>query len=188
VGHQGGAHPSLVARVGAPSARLPGADHVAHPAVGPAGHHLLSAEQTRAPSLGRGRGHDLAAHPGGAVHAPALHHGARAAAPDADRGQTDRSDPGRQPLNSDRHFHGGDVWLDPAGQTRPPPVGPRLPGEPPSALARPLAARHIGRAALPSATFPHTLPAVRQVRRRVSPALRRTASGIARQSQLILPP
>jgi hypothetical protein len=37
-------------------------------------------------------------------------------------------------------------------------VGRRPPEEPLSALAPPLAARHIGRAVLPSATFPHTLP------------------------------
>ena len=79
------------------------------------------------------------------------------------RGRTDHSGPGRQPRDNDLRSHGEGVWLGHEGRIRPPPAGPRPPEEPLSAPARPLAARHTGRAALPSATFPHVLPAVRQI-------------------------
>ena len=74
-----------------------------------------------------------------------------------------------------------------AGRTRPRPAGPRPPEEPPSAPARPLAARHTGRAALPSATFPHALPAVRQIPGplQLSAASGSTTTGAARHSRLL---
>jgi hypothetical protein len=55
------------------------------------------------------------------------------------------------------------VWLDRGARTRPQLAGSHPLEEPLSALAPPLAARHTDRAALPSATFPHTLPAVCQI-------------------------
>lgn len=181
-------HPSQAGLALVPSARLPGAVR-GDPAAGPSAHQALSVARTRVRAhRGLGHGRALAAHLAYVVRGLALHRGVRGAALDADRGRIDRSDPDHQLQDTDRRSRGGDVWLDPSAQTRPPPVGPRLPGGPPSAPARPLAARHIGRAALPSATFPHTLPAVRQVCGPISPALRRTASGNARQSLVILPP
>jgi hypothetical protein len=83
--------------------------------------------------------------------------------PCGDRDRTGHSDPGHRPRDNDLHFRGESAWLARAGRIQPRPAGFHPPGAPLSAQARPPAARRTGRAALPSATFPHVLPAVRQI-------------------------
>jgi hypothetical protein len=136
-------------------------------------------------------GHDPARghHPGScrddaANRGLALHRDVRGVEHDAGLDRTDRSDPDRQLQDIDRHFRGGGEWLDRGVRTRPRLAGPHPLEEPPSAPARPLAARHTGRAALPSATFPHHLPAVRQISRPFSSA---PATGATKHRRSVSP-
>jgi hypothetical protein len=128
--------------------------------------------RTRPVGHGLGRAHrqglrhqDWCRPVGDGHHGQALHRGARAGArPCGDRVRTVRSDPGRRPRDIDlRSRDESGLLLGHGARTQPPPAGLHPPGGPPSAQARPLAARHTGRAALPSATFPLVLPAVRQI-------------------------
>ena len=151
------------------------------------------APETRARTRLVGRDLDRAPHPGyslvDAVHrARALRRDARDVADAADPDRTDRSDRGHQLRDIDRHFRGGGGWLDRGVRIRPQLAGPHPPEEPPSAPARPLAARRTGRAALPSATFPHHLPAVRQISwpLQLSTSHRRNHIGAARHLRIYL--
>jgi len=125
--------------------------------------HLVGRD--RVPALHRRPAHPDRHHPVvGVRRVQALHRDARGAGrPCDDRGRTARSDPGRLLRDSDLHSRAESVWLVRAGPIRQQPAGPHLPEGPPSAPARPPATRHTGRAALPSATLPHVLPAVRQI-------------------------
>ena len=128
------------------------------PAVRPAARPPL-APRTRAPSrAGHARGHaDLDRQADGVLGRP-LHRGVRGGVVFGDRARTGRCLPVRQLPDIDRRSRGGRVWRGPWGRIRPPPAEPPPPEEPPSARARPLVTRRTGRAALPSAIFPHTLP------------------------------
>jgi len=99
----------------------------------------------------------------GGVRDRSLHRGAHGEARADGRGQTDRSHRDRQPRDTDRHSRGAGVRRDRAEPIRPPRVGLPPPEGPPLARARPPAARHTGRATLPSAIYPHTLPVARKV-------------------------
>jgi hypothetical protein len=125
---------------------------------------LARSERSRAPSRARGRVRAVRRHRwGDGVHDRARRRGVRVEALGGGHGQTVRWDRDRQLPGIDRPTHGEGGWRDPGGLTRPPRAGLRLPEEPPSAQVPPLAARRTGRAALPSATFPHTLPADVQI-------------------------
>jgi hypothetical protein len=126
---------------------------------------LQTPVRTRRVDHGHGRAHPLGHQcRGGAARDQAHRRGVPGAGhPYADRDQTDRSGQGHRFRDTDRRFHVEGVWLVRGAPIRPPPAGFRPPGAPPSAPARPLAARRTGRAELPLATFPHTLPAVRQI-------------------------
>ena len=133
---------------------------------------VRSAQQTRA----RIRRVDLDLGPGhrrhplvGDARVPTLRHGARGAGRGDDH---DRSRPGRQSRDIGQRFRGEGAWRGRVAPTRRPPAAFPLLEAPPSAPARPLAARRTGRAALPSATFPHTLPANRQNLRPLQYSLR----------------
>jgi hypothetical protein len=129
-------------------------------------HRRLLALRTRAQT--RVRGHALAGHrhlhwPADAVRGRVHRLDARDAAhPAVGRGRS-HSNPDRRIRDNDQLSRGGGVWRDPWARTPLQRVEPRPPGAPLSAQARPPAARHTGRAALPSATFPHTLPADAQI-------------------------
>ena len=132
-------------------------------AVQPTDHRVL-VQRTRARI--RAHGHDHADRPsrGGVAHGRAPHRDARGGGHRDVGHDRNRSGPGRQLRDTDRRILDGDVWHDRGARTPPPPTGLRPPGVPQLARARPPAARHTGRAALPSATFPHSLPADCQIR------------------------
>jgi hypothetical protein len=150
--------------------------------------HLVGRDRVRA--LHRQPAHPDRHHPVvGVRRVQARHRDARGAGrPCDDRGRTARSDPGRLLRDSDLHSRAESVWLVRAGLIRQQPAGPHLPEGPPSAPARPPATRHTGRAALPSATLPHVLPAVRQILGplQLSAASGSTTTGAARHSRLFV--
>ena len=98
----------------------------------------------------------------GAARVQPPRRGARGVVVGGGRVRTGHCPPARQLPDIDRRSRGGDVRRGPWGRIRPPPVASPPPEAPRLALARPPAARHTGRAALPSAIFPHALPAVAQ--------------------------
>ena len=162
VAHPDAARPSLDA-AGAAPVDLLDADHADH----------LQAARRPARSLVRrtlararpGHDHDRVdpAHRGDAVHVQPLRRDARGGVVGAGRDRTGRWGPDRQLRDIDPRSRGGAARRGLWGPTRPPPAELPLRGEPRWAPARPPAARHTGRAALPLATFPHKLPAVRQI-------------------------
>jgi hypothetical protein len=144
---------------------------------------------------GRARHHCRLVHPDprnpvdGARRVQAPHPDALGAAlPCDDRDRTVRSDPDRPLRDSDLHSRAVSVWLVRVERTQQQPAGPRPLGGLPSAPARPPATRHTGRAALPSATLPHVLPAVRQILGplQLSAASGSTTTGAARHSRLFV--
>jgi hypothetical protein len=168
------------------------ASALAAPSDDPFADHLPPAPQIRA----RTRVRDLGHHGGqcrrtvDAAHDQVPHHDVRGAVRlVADPGRT-RSGPDRQLRGSDRQFRGGDVWRGHEARIPRRRVAPRLLEVPPSARARPPAARHTGRAALPSATFPHSLPGDPQIPGPSGSAqhIGGIGTGIARLTNVINPP
>ena len=153
------AHPYLGAEEDVHPVALQVAVRAVHPLVDHPPAHRRSAARTQHRALGRGRdhGHQVRRHSGVGARARSPHRGARGAVHVGDRDQC-RCCPGRPLRGSDRHFRGVGAQPAPWEQIQPPPTALLPPGEPPSAPAQPLAAPQIGRAALPSATYPHTLP------------------------------
>ena len=153
--HLVAAHPCQVAVAAVPS-DLPGVGRVGHHRDGRALGRQWRAPRTRART--RVRGHDHEALDRGGVPDQLLRPGGHAAALAVDHDRS-RSDPNHRLRGSGLRFHGADARHGPVARIRRQPAGLRPPGGPPSARARPPAALHTGRAALPSAIFPHTLPA-----------------------------
>ena len=164
--HRVVAHPCLVEADAHPSDP---------PGVAPADHRPVDrppARPLQAPrilALAHVPAHGLGYHrlrrrqPAGAVRGQARRRDVRDVVRVDGRDRMRRSDPDRQFRGNGRQFRGGDGWRDPEVRTRPRPAGLLPPGALPSARARPPAARHTGRATLPSAIFPHTLPADPQI-------------------------
>jgi hypothetical protein len=162
VDHPRAALPSQVEAVAAPQGHQD-AVLAARPMAARAPALPALASRTRAPAhAGHGRGH---VHQGrlvdGVLGRPPRR-GVRGGAVCGGRARTGHCLPVRQLPDIDRRSRGGRVWRGPWGRIQPPPAEPPPPEEPPSARARPPATRRTGRAALPSAIFPHTLPAFGQ--------------------------